>query len=195
MLDVLAPSHAVEEFDAILVGFDVEGFSRTVEKATLLHGRGAGELAAQLILAGERIATILAREAGLRFADALGDGAVYLRAQAAPTGREARALLRFQEELKYAHLRENGLAVRTAWAHGAVRLMRPRRGAHSGTRRVLLLGPAVAKLHAGLSHDVRGRGRPTPEPPADRPDLTSREGEDRGHDFRLSQAVPRRSLG
>ena len=174
MLDVLAPSHAVDEFDAVLVGFDVEGFSRTVEKATLLHGRVAGELAAQRILAGERIATILAREAGLRFADALGDGAVYLRAQAAPTGREARALLRLQEELKYAHLRETGLAVRTAWAHGAVRLMRP--AAPILEHGEVLLGPAVAKLHAGLSRRPRAR-RPTPEPPADRPDLTSREGE------------------
>jgi hypothetical protein len=174
LLDVLAPNHAVEEFDAVLVGFDVEGFSRTVEKATLRHGRVAGELAAQRILAGERIATTLAREAGLRFADALGDGAVYLRAQAAPTGREARALLRFQEELKYAHLRETGLSVRTAWAHGPVRLMRP--AAPILEHGEVLLGPAVAKLHDGLSRRPRAR-RPTPEPPADRPDLTSREGE------------------
>jgi len=174
LLDVLVPSHAVDEFDAVLVGFDVEGFSRTVEKATLRHGRVAGELAAQRILAGERIATTLARQAGLRFADALGDGAVYLRAQPAPTAREARALLRFQEELKYAHLRETGLSVRTAWAHGAVRLMRP--AAPILEHREVLLGPAVAKLHAGLSRRPRAR-RPTPEPPADRPDLTSREGE------------------
>ncbi|HLZ84181.1 MAG TPA: ATP-binding protein [Caulobacteraceae bacterium] len=176
MLDVLAPasSHAVEEFDAVLVGFDVEGFSRTVEKATLRHGRVAGELAAQRILAGERIATGLAHEAGLRFADALGDGAVYLRAQAAPGGREARALQHFLEELKYAHLRETGLAVRAAWAHGAVRLLRPT--APILEHREVLLGPAVAKLHAGLSRRPRVR-RPAPEPPADRPDLASREGE------------------
>ncbi|MDB5481208.1 MAG: putative HTH-type transcriptional regulator, partial [Caulobacteraceae bacterium] len=176
MLDVLAPasSQSIEEFDAVLVGFDVEGFSRTVEKATLRHGRVAGELAAQRILAGERIATGLAREAGLRFADALGDGAVYLRPQATPTSREARALQRFQEELKYAHLRETGLAVRTAWAHGAVRLMRP--AAPILEHGEVLLGPAVAKLHAGLSRRPRVR-RPAPEPPADRPHLTSREGE------------------
>jgi hypothetical protein len=169
-----ASSRAVEEFDAVLIGFDVEGFSRTVEKATLRHGRVAGELAAQRILAGERIATGLAREAGLRFADALGDGAVYLRAQGTPTGREARALQRLQEELKYAHLRETGLAVRTAWAHGAVRIVRP--AAPILEHREVLLGPAVAKLHAGLQRRPRSR-RPTPEPPAERPDLASREGE------------------
>jgi hypothetical protein len=176
LLDVLEPasSRAVEEFDAVLIGFDVEGFSRTVEKATLRHGRAAGELAAQRILAGERIATRLASEAGLRFADALGDGAVYLRAQGAPTGREARALQHLQEELKYAHLRETGLAVRTAWAHGPVRLVRP--AAPILEHREVLLGPAVTKLHAGLSRRARSR-RPAPEPPAERPDLASREGE------------------
>ena len=176
MLDVLAPAsrRAVEDFEAILIGFDVEGFSRTVEKATLRHGRVAGELAAQRILAGERIATALARDAGLRFADALGDGAVYLRAQGAPTPREARALAQLQEELKYAHLRETGLAVRTALAHGAVRLVWP--AAPILEHREVLLGPAVAKLHAALSQRPRGR-RPLPDPPADHPDLTNREGE------------------
>src|SRR5580693_8815061 len=88
MRDVAPPT--VRQFDAVLVGFDVEGFSRTVEKAALSYGRAAGELAAQQILAGERIATDLARRAGLRFADALGDGAVYLRPQAGPTARDAR---------------------------------------------------------------------------------------------------------
>jgi hypothetical protein len=54
LLDVLAPAsnRDVEDFEALLVAFDVEGFSRTVEKATLRHGRVAGELAAQRILAG-----------------------------------------------------------------------------------------------------------------------------------------------
>jgi hypothetical protein len=176
LLDVLAAasSHAAEEFDAVLVGFDVEGFSRTVEKATLRHGRVAGELAAQRILIGERIATSLAAEAGLRFADALGDGAVYLRPQSAPSNREARALHRLQEELKYAHLRETGLAVRTAHVHGAVRVIRPR--TRILEHREVLLGPAVSKLHDGLSRRPRVR-RPAPEPPAERPDLTSREGE------------------
>jgi hypothetical protein len=159
LLDVLAPasSRDVEDFDALLVGFDVEGFSRTVEKATLRHGRVAGELAAQRILAGEHIATGLAREAGLRFADALGDGAVYLRAQAAPTGREGRALQRLQEELKYDHLRKTGLAVRTAWAHGPVRLMRPT--APILEHGEVLLGPAVARLHDNLAR--RPPGVPT----------------------------------
>jgi hypothetical protein len=176
LLDVLSPasSRAVEDFDAVLVGFDVEGFSRTVEKATLLHGRVAGELAAQRILAGERIATRLAREADLTFADALGDGAVYLRPQGPPTGRETRALQRLQEELKYAHLRETGLSVRTAWAHGPVRVLRP--AAPILEHREVLLGPAVARLHAGLSRRPKAR-RPPPEPPPDRPDLASREGE------------------
>jgi hypothetical protein len=177
LLDVLEPasSRAVEEFDAVLIGFDVEGFSRTVEKATLRHGRVAGELAAQRILAGERIATRLAGEAGLRFADALGDGAVYLRAQGAPNGRETRALQHLQEELKYAHLRATGLAVRTAWAHGPVKIVRP--AAPILEHREVLLGPAVAKLHAGLSRRPRSR-RPGPEPPAEeRPDLGAREGE------------------
>ena len=176
MLDALdsASSQKIEEFDAVLIGFDVEGFSRTVEKATLRYGRAAGELAAQRILAGERIATRLAGEAGLRFADALGDGAVYLRAQGAPTGRETRALQHLQEELKYAHLRETGLSVRTASAHGAVRLIRP--AAPILEHREVLLGSAVAKLHTGLSRRNRNR-RPAPELPAGRPDLMSREGE------------------
>ena len=140
-------------------------------------GGVAGELAAQRIARRRTHRHHPGRAGGrpARFADALGDGAVYLRAPyAAPTGREARALLRFQEELKYAHLRETGLAVRTAWAHGAVRLMRP--AAPILEHGEVLLGPAVAKLHAGLSRRPRAR-RPTPEPPADRPDLTSREGE------------------
>jgi hypothetical protein len=176
LLDALdaASSQRVEEFDAVLIGFDVEGFSRTVEKATLRHGRAAGELAAQRILAGERIATRLAGEAGLRFADALGDGAVYLRAQGPPTARETRALQHLQEELQYAHLRETGLSVRTASAHGAVRLVRP--AAPILEHREVLLGSAVAKLHTGLSRKNRNR-RPAPELPARRSDLTSREGE------------------
>ena len=79
-----------------------------------------------------------------------------------------------EAELKYAHQRETGLAVRTAWAHGAVRLIRP--AASILEHREVLLGPAVAKLHAALSRRHRG-WRPQPEPAAERPDLTSREGE------------------
>ena len=168
------PDHPIEDFGAILVGFDVEGFSRTVEKAALRYGRGAGELAAQQILAGERIATDLGRQAGLRFADALGDGAVYLRAQDSVTARDIRALERFQEELKYAHRKHTGLSVRTAWAHGAVRLLRP--SAPILEHSEVLWGPAVARLHAALSARPRQR-RPSPDTPPGRPNLANREGE------------------
>ena len=167
-------NETVAEFGAVLVGFDVEGFSRTVEKAAIRYGPGAGELAAQRILAGERIATDLARRSGLRFADALGDGAVYLRVQGPPSARDIRSLQRFQEELKYAHLKQTGLSIRTAWTHGSVRLMHPT--APMLEHSEVLWGPAVAQLHTALSRHPFG-WRPAREDRPGRPDLANREGE------------------
>jgi hypothetical protein len=162
------------EFGAVLIGFDVEGFSRTVDKAALRHGRRAGELAAQRILAGENVVTALAHRAGFRFADALGDGAVYLRAQDAPTGKDVRGLQRLREELEYAHFRQTGLSVRTAWVHGPTRLIRPT--APMLEHNEVLWGPTVARLHAGLSARDRRR-RPAPDHDEPRPDLANRDGE------------------
>jgi hypothetical protein len=167
-------SESAEEFAAVLIGFDVEGFSRTVEKAALRFGRQAGELAAQQILAGERIATDLARQAGFRFADALGDGAVYLRAQGPLTGKDLRGLQRLREELKYAHLKQTGLSIRAAWAQGSVRLIKPT--APLLEHNEVLWGAAVAQLHASLSTRQRTR-RPARDPGPARPDLADREGE------------------
>ena len=167
-------NQTVDEFGAILVGFDVEGFSRTVEKAAIRYGPGAGELAAQRILAGERIATDLAHRSGLRFADALGDGAVYLKVQGPPSARDIRSLQRFQEELKYAHLKQTGLSIRTAWTHGSVRMMRPT--APMLEHSEVLWGPAVAQLHTALSRRPLG-WRAVREDRAERPDLANREGE------------------
>ena len=167
-------SHPTDEFAAVLVGFDVEGFSRTVEKAAIRFGPGAGELAAQQILVGEHVATELALKSGLRFADALGDGAVYLKAQEPPSARDIRSLQRFLEELKYSHLKRTGLSIRAAWTHGQVRLMRPT--APMLEHSELLWGPAVAQLHTALSRRTRGR-RPIRESPPVRPDLANSEGE------------------
>ena len=112
-----------------------------------------------------------------RFADALGDGAVYLRRAGVrrPAARCA-TLQQFQEELKYrppeAHRPRR---LRTAWsAWRRADDLRP--AAPMLEHSEVLLGPAVVRLHAGLASRPRAK-RPAAEQPGGRPDLTSREGE------------------
>lgn len=154
----------------MLIGYDVEGFSRTVQKASLANGRGAGELAAARILAGQSaVAELMARE-GFDPIDSIGDGAIYACRGPGPGPRRARALDRVTAELRYRHVQATGLHVRAAWSHGQLQVWTPR--VALSEQEAFAFGPGIAGLHerirkAGSSRTAAPAPRRSPDTLAD----------------------------
>ncbi len=134
-----------------LVGFDAVGFSAYVESLAITHGRYAGEHAAATLFRAEQAIGEALADAGFRWADALGDGAIYASDRSPRDGALNRLIARMAKIFEA----QTGRTARTAWARGHVNetpLVPPLREHAS-----FVWGEAVARLHQSLHGTRRTR--------------------------------------
>lgn len=131
--------------EAALIGYDVRGFSRTVERAELSQGRAAGELAAARILAGQSAIGAVLAAGGFEVVDSIGDGAIWARTQPSPGPDDAATFRRLVAELRYVHQQATGLDVRAAWSYGPLRRWFP--PVPLVEQKVFVSGDGLVRLH------------------------------------------------
>jgi AAA ATPase domain len=131
----------------LLVGYDVNGFTGTLDREVTRVGRLAGEVSASALIRGGRAVSSILSELSLLPVELIGDGILYL----ADLGSNHPDVLleKYIANACQKHVEAAGLAIRAAWSRAEI--YRLSLGGLISNQSDMLLGPGLAQLHNKLA--------------------------------------------